>query len=246
MQTLDRSAKKITFTLLAGQSLFSAAMIMVFTVSSIIAVGLAGDNAQWTGVPSTLVVIGAAIMAYPSGKLMGRVGRRPGLSLGYVLGITGTLISGYAVINQQLPLFLLGVFILGFTKGVLDQGRYAAAEASSTAKRARAISWVVLGGTAGSILGPSLISASGKVAESFGLPLMSGPWFVAAALFGLMLLLINIMLRPDPKEIGEQWAKLEQADSPDQPPQPQGSGRTYKEIMGDTQAKIATDRKSVV
>jgi hypothetical protein len=55
---------QITLTLLAGQSLFSAAMIVSFTVASIIAVELSGST-RWTGVPSTLMVMGAAIMAFP-------------------------------------------------------------------------------------------------------------------------------------------------------------------------------------
>jgi len=79
MENLENLSRKITLTLLMGQSFFSASLIMSFTVGSIIAVELAGGNEQWTGVPSALVVVGAAIMAYPMGRLMDRIGRRNAL-----------------------------------------------------------------------------------------------------------------------------------------------------------------------
>lgn len=235
MPTVAQQSRKIVLTLLVGQSLFSASTIMIFTVSSIIAVELGGSTG-WTGVPSTLVVAGAALMAYPIGQLMDRVGRRKGLSVGYLLGIGGSLVAGQALISGSLPLFLAGILLLGMTKGVLDQGRYAAAEASPEHQRARAISWVVLGGTAGSILGPSLISSTSQMALQLGLPELSGPWFAAAIIFWVTLILINVMLRPDPKELarllrGDDF-KLEVAQTK--------TGRSYREILGDPRTKIAT------
>ena len=110
---LEKTGRKITQTLLAGQSLFSASSIISFTVSSIIVVELAGDNNQWAGVPATLSLVGAAMVAYPMGRLMDRFGRRPGLSLGYLFGIVGALVAGWAVINQSLPQFLLGSLFFG-------------------------------------------------------------------------------------------------------------------------------------
>ncbi|MCG3210159.1 MAG: Riboflavin transporter RfnT [Anaerolineae bacterium] len=235
MSQLEKTSRRIVFTLLAGQSLFSAALIVAFTIASIIAVEL-GRSEGWTGVPSTLTVAGAALMAYPVGKLMDRAGRRVGLSVGYALGIVAALIAGAAVITGSLALFLAGIFLLGMTKGVLDQGRYAAAEASPARTRARAISWVVLGGTAGSILGPSLISSSGKLATQLGLPSLSGPWFVAALIFGLTLVLINIFLRPDPQQLGRQFAAIE----PETEAGGSTGGRPYRDILQDPRIKLAT------
>lgn len=236
MPTLEQQSRKITLTLLAGQSLFSAAMIIAFTIASIIAVEL-GGNAGWTGVPSTLVVAGAALIAYPIGKFMDRAGRRRGLSVGYILGMAGSLVAGQAVISQSLPLFLVGIFLLGMTKGVLDQGRYAAAEASPEHKRAQAISWVVLGGTAGSILGPSLIQSTSQMAVQFNLPKLSGPWFAATLIFGVMLVLINLLLRPDPKELARQLA---QDKTPTEQISTTAANRPYRQILADPRTKIAT------
>jgi len=236
MTNLEKASQKITLTLLAGQSLFSASLIITFTVGAIIAVELADGNSRWTGVPSALVVVGAAMIAYPMGRLMDRIGRRKGLSIGYVIGIIGMLIASYGVINQSLFIFLLGVFGLGLTRGVIDQGRYAAAEASPTRSRARAISWVVLGGTVGSILGPSIIQLTGNMSSQAGLPTLSGPWFAAALFFALSLVITHVFLRPDPQEIGRQLAELEP-----RPAEPQQvGGRRYKEVLRDPNVKLAT------
>lgn len=236
MENLEKFSRKITLTLLVGQSFFSASLIMSFTVGSIIAVELAGGNEQWTGVPSALVVAGAAMMAYPMGRLMDRIGRRNGLTIGNFLGIVGMLTAAVGVISQSLWVFLLGFLILGLTRGTVDQGRYAAAEASPPHRRARAISWVVLGGTAGSILGPSLIQFTTSTAESFGLPRFSGPWFAAALFFGLSVLIINLFLRPDPQEIGRELSAFEPQTEAHQ----STKIRAYKEIIRDPNIKLAT------
>jgi predicted MFS family arabinose efflux permease len=140
------------------------------------------------------------------------------------------------MIASSLWFFLGGFLLLGLTRGVIDQGRYAAAQASPASKRAQAISWVVLGGTAGSILGPGLISLTSGLAERLGLPPLSGPWLACALFFVLALLINNLFLRPDPQEIGRQWAELEPgAASP-----AKSGGRPYEEIFRDPRTKLAT------
>ena len=237
MDNFEKESRKITLTLLAGQSLFSASLIITFTVGSIIAVELAGGNNQWTGVPLTLVVIGAAMIAYPIGRLMDRIGRRKGLSIGYGIGIVSMLIASYGIIIQSLFIFLLGVFGSGLTRGVVDQGRYAAAEATPTHRRAQAMSWVILGGTVGSVLGPSLIELTGSLADRAGLPTFSGPWFAAAIFFGISLALIHLLLRPDPQEIGRKLAALEEAKAAETQ---KTKERLYKEIIRDPNVMLAT------
>jgi len=235
MTNLEKAGQKITAALLVSQSLFSASVIMLFTISPIIAVQLAGDNSQWTGVPSTLILIGAALVAYPIGRLMDQTGRRIGLSVGHLFGISGALVAGGAVIQESLWLFLGGVFVMGLAKGVIDLGRYAAAEANIVSKRARAISLVVLGGTVGSISGPALIKWTGLAAESVNAPALSGPWFAAAFFLAISLVIITLFLRPDPQQIARQLAALEPN------PAPTGQkGRSFQQVFwGEQRAKVA-------
>lgn len=235
MSHLEKISQKITLTLLASQSLFSAAFIISFTVGSIIAVELAGGNERWAGVPSMLVLAGGATIAYPMGQLMDRIGRRRGLAMGFLLGITGTLLAGWAVVIRSLPLFLVGMLCLGLNRGTNDLGRYAAAEANPLHKRARAISWVVFGGTVGSVAGPILVDWVSRWAEAFSLPALSGPWFGAAFFLTISLILINIFLRPDPLAIAKEFADHEPANTTSS-----AAGRPYRDIFKHPYLKIAT------
>lgn len=236
MTNLERAGQKITAALLVSQSLFSASVIMVFTISSIIMVQLMGGNNQWAGAPSTIIMGGAAVVAYPIGWLMDKTGRRVGLSVGQLMGIVGALLAGFGVINSSLLLFLVGIFGIGLAKGVNDLGRYAAGEANVVSKRARAISLVVLGSTVGSVTGPTLIKWSGLWAKSYGLPELSGPWFASVIFLMLALLVVIFFLRPDPMQIGRQLAALQPAPTT---PQPQG-GRSLPEILlTEARAKVA-------
>lgn len=122
-----------------------------------------------------------------------------------------------------------------YCKGVNDLGRYAAAEANVAEKRARAISLIVLAGTVGSITGPGMIKWAGSLVEGAGLPELSGPWFLAAVLLVLALLLVNFFLRPDPQQIARQLTA--QQPISDRLPQ---VGRSFQEVIfSDHRAKIA-------
>lgn len=233
--SFEKTGRKITVALLLTQSLFSATSIMIFTISSIIVVQLAGDNRQWLGVPSLVTLLGAAAIAYPIGRFMDVAGRRLGLTVGHVLGFCGALVAGWAVVSESLLFFITGVFFIGLAKGVNDLGRYAAAESNVPRLRARALSLVVLGGTVGSIAGPALISGTGNLAEHFGFPRFSGPFLAAMIFFSVAMIIVNLFLRPDPLQIAQQLAAAES----DAIPVPQ-KGRNFSQIFwGDHRAKLA-------
>src|SRR5690349_210225 len=121
---------RITGSLMASQAINYAANSLFGTVGSILVVHLAGDNKAWTGVPAALALGGSAASAYFIGRLMDRIGRRPGLTIGHLFGVMGAIIIGIGALASSLALFLLGVFALGLSWGSLDLARYAAADAS--------------------------------------------------------------------------------------------------------------------
>src|SRR4051812_42788921 len=92
-------ARRILITLFASQSLASAAFVANSTVNPIVGSELSGTPSL-AGLPGTLMLIGAACAAYPAGRLIQRIGWRPGLTLGLLVGLFGMLISGIAVITH--------------------------------------------------------------------------------------------------------------------------------------------------
>jgi MFS family permease len=222
-------ARRLTAVLFVSQSLASAAFIANIAVNAIVGAELSGRQ-ELAGLPSTLMLAGAALAAYPAGRFMQRFGRRPGLAIGFLFGLLGMLVDGLAIITLSFPLFLFGLLLLGMARGVTDQSRYAAADAVPFSQRARAISTVVFAGTVGAVGGPALVGPLGRVAEGLGLPDLVGPMFGGALLFAIGALLLTLALRPDPQALARQLAD-DAAAAPDyQPPAP-GPGRSVIEVL---------------
>lgn len=193
--------QRIVIALFFVQGLFTAAIIASFTLSPIIAANLSGSDGA-AGLPSTITLVGRALIAYPAGWFMDRVGRRRGLSLGFVLGIAGALLSAAAIFQSSLLGFLAGAFLLGAMRGIAEQGRFVAAEVYPVAQRARVIGMIVFAGTLGAVGGPLLVDPSEQWTLAQDLPGTMGPFLISGLLLLLGALVIFIFVRPDPLNLG--------------------------------------------
>lgn len=189
--------QRITSTVFISQSLFSAAVITAFTLTPIIAVDLSGSEAT-AGLPSTLTLMGRAIAAYPIGVMMDKIGRRAGLSTGFMLAVLGSIFSVAAIIAGSFAGFCIGAAIIGMGRAATDQGRYIAAEVYTADRQAKVIGMIVFAGTIGAIVGPLLVPPSTNLAESLGFVGFTGPFLAAAALNAIGLVTVFAFLRPDP------------------------------------------------
>jgi MFS family permease len=199
---------RLMWLLLLGQSLGSAAFITGGTVGALVGEQLSGQTAL-AGLPGAVYLLGSALTAYPAARLMQHLGRRPGLLIGFSLGIIGALIAGLSVVYHTFIGFVLGFGLMGATRGFTDLARYAAAEMHPAAERARAISLVVWGGTIGAVTGPALVGPTGKWATALGVDPLAGPWFASLGLFAVGLMLITLFLQPDPSVIAQAVAAAE-------------------------------------
>ncbi len=211
----DRIARKITIVLFLSQSLSSAGFIAAFTVNALVGVELTGQQAM-AGVPGALYVVGQACGAMVWGFSMERIGRRRGLALGQVVGVIGSAIAVAAVVNRSFPLFLFGLVLVGMARSAVDLGRFAAAEVHLPAMRGRAISNVVLGSTVGAIFGPLLLGPMGHLTTWAGYPEVAGAYIVGTAVLVVAAILIFGGLRPDPRDVGRELARLHPASIPQQ------------------------------
>ena len=64
--------------------------------------------------------------------------------------------------------------------------------------RARSLSYVLLGTTAGAVAGPNLVGPTGAFADTVGMPTLTGPFMLAAVAYGGAAIVIFLLLRPDP------------------------------------------------
>lgn len=202
-----RLARNITRTLFAAQSLSSAGFIAVATLSAIIGAEL-GGNAALAGVPSAGYLLGSALAAPILGLLMERFGRRGGMLLGLLSGMVGAGLAVRAILDGSFALFLAGALCMGVAQAAVQLGRFAAAEVHPPEQRGRAISSVVLGGAVGAVLGPLMVGPTGRLAQRIGWNELAGPFGAALLLFAFAALVLFFRLRPDPRALGREIARL--------------------------------------
>ena len=196
-------ARKLIWVLFAAQALGSAGFIAAATIASVVGASLSGREA-WAGVPSASFLLGSALAAYLWGVVMDALGRRTGLVLGLWTGVLGALVAAWAIVQGSFGLLLVGLPLMGSAQAALQLGRFAAAEVSPLEERGRAISNVVLGGAVGAIMGPLLVGPMGAWSLRLGLPELTGAYAASAGMFVLALLVVSLLLRPDPRDVGRQ------------------------------------------
>jgi MFS family permease len=190
-------------TLFAAQVSASTGFTMSLAVGSIMAAAITGSN-TWSGLPVALGALGGALASWPLARLMGRVGRRPGLALGYAIAVGGAALGMLAVVHQSFALFLVGMALFGTANTSNLLARYAAADISSGPQRGRAMGLIVWGSTVGSIIGPNLMDPAVRVGATIGVAAVASPFLISLAGYGLAAVLVQVWLRPDPLTIARE------------------------------------------
>lgn len=198
-------ARRIRNVLFTAQSLGSAAFLVASTVNAIAGAKL-GGNAAWAGAPSATYQAGLAAAAFLWGRLMDPLGRRVTLAAGLLVGALGAGIASRSVTSQSLVPFLVGLLLMGFAQSALQLGRFVSAEVHPPLERGRAISFVVMGGTVGAILGPLAVAPAGRWAATRGAGELAGPYAASVALLTAAALVLFAGLRPEPRELARAFA----------------------------------------
>lgn len=156
------------------------------------------ESETLAGLAQTSSVLGAAALALPLARLTARGGRRLALSTGFIAGVFGSLFAILGGAHKNIFFMLLGTFLVGAASAAGYQARFAAVDLATNESRAKQLSFVVWGSTVGAVTGPNLMQPAGNLAESLGLPRLTGPYVVAATTLTLAIIVIQIFLRPDP------------------------------------------------
>ena len=161
-------------------------------------VGLAllpSEQAGLATVPVSAYVLGSAISSAPAAMSMRRLGRRVGFMTGSAIGAVGALLAAAAISASAFWFFVCTMALLGVASAFAQQYRFAAADASEPSFKARAISWVMLGGVFTGVLGPQVaIHARGLTP----IAPFAGPFLVQAGLFVITAILLSRLLVPAP------------------------------------------------
>ena len=162
MSSAPSPARRQILLLVACQALLYVNNVTLIAVNGLAGLALAPTPLAAT-LPVTTYIIGSALTTLPASLAMGRWGRRAGFMFGTAMGFIGTSIAAVGVFSASFVLLCAGTFVVGLYNAFAQYLRFAAADvadAYAPQMKERAISWVLAGGLAGGIIGPSMSKAT--------------------------------------------------------------------------------------
>ena len=205
-------ARRNILILAVAQALGASAPPIIVSLGGVVGQMLTPDPALLT-LPVSLFSLGLALGTLPAAAIMRRHGRRAGYLLGATIGVIGGLVSALGIFSASFLIFCLGTFATGFYGSYVQSYRFAAADGASGAFRAKAISWVLIGGLVAAIIGPQLVIWTQELSAA---PFVGG--FLGQAALALLAIPVLALLR---------------APAPVAPPAPgaRAGGRPLSRIM---------------
>jgi MFS family permease len=189
----DQIARHNARVLAIAQSLGGASPAIVISLGGLVGQSLAPDKSLAT-LPVSLLQLGLATGTIPAAMLMRKVGRRTGYVIGSLIGVVAGCTAAFGIVSALFALFCVGTFLAGWWGSFVQSYRFAATDAASNFFKARAISWVMIGGLIAGFIGPQ--TALWTRDAIAGAPLAGG--FFGQAVLALLTIGVVSFLRPAP------------------------------------------------
>lgn len=211
--TGDRLARRNALVLAIAQALAGGNNTVLVATAAIVGTMLAPDKGLAT-LPISIFVLGMWMGTLPMGVLARRLGRRNALQIGTVCGVLTGLICCVAVLQGSFLLFNIGAVFSGLYASGHQSYRFAAADTASEELRARAISWVLVGGIFAGVVGAQLVIATQNLWPPYLFAATYIGQSVLALIAGAVLMFVNIPKPPPRSVVGDGRPLLEIAREP--------------------------------
>ena len=190
------AARRNVFLLMFAQALLASAGPIAFSIGGLAGYNLLGADKSLATAPLTAFNVGVALGAVLVAIAARLLGRTYGFIVGALLGAAGGLIAAIALFRGDFWLFSFGFVFIGISGGFAQKIRFAAADASPSFYKPRAISWILAGGVISAVLGPQVVILTKDMFE----PVLFAGAFVALAPLCLAAIVLFLFLRlPDHK-----------------------------------------------
>jgi MFS family permease len=194
----DQLAKRNVLVLATAQAFGGASPSIVISLGGIVGSSLVENQALAT-VPVSLLQLGIAAGVIPAAWLMRKYGRRFGYSIGALIGVISGLVAAAGIGEKAFWLFCVGTFIAGLYGAFVQSYRFAAADSATEAFKAKAISWVMVGGLAAAIIGPQSVSLTRDMIASA--PFSAA--FLMQSILALISLAVLFRLKAPPVQVAQ-------------------------------------------
>lgn len=176
-----REARRNVFLLTAAQAILGVVGPICFAVGGVAGYQLLADDKSLATAPLTAYNVGMALGVVLVAILSRLIGRRFAFMVGTGIASVGAAIAAVALFRESFWLFAFGLSVLGSSNGFTQKIRFAAADASPSFYKPKAISWILGGGIVSAVLGPQIV-------------IFAGDFFAPVAFVGAFIALLPICL----------------------------------------------------
>ncbi|MDX6533062.1 MAG: hypothetical protein QOF68_806 [Gaiellales bacterium] len=211
MDDLSRTIRRNTLLLACVTAVNSAVLQLAAAVSTLTFVLVTGHRGL-LGLGPAIFLTSSGLTAVVAGQAMDRFGRRQVLAAGFASSALGCTLNAVATRTESVPVLLAGFVLIGAGMATSLLIRTAAGDMYPPERRARGISYVLVGAVFGAILGPLVFSPmfAGKNVE---VEVLTVPWLAAGGI-SLLALAIVMLVRPDTRAIAQMISTRDREEAP--------------------------------
>lgn len=156
---LDRqlsTARRNVGLLAVAQAILGSAPPLAFAVGGLAGFQMLGADKSLATAPLTGFNVGVAVGAVVVAAASRVLGRRESFMVGALMGALGSALAAFSLIQSNFWLFAFSLMLMGISGGFTQKIRFAAADASPSFYKGKAISWILAAGIISAIAGPQI------------------------------------------------------------------------------------------
>jgi MFS family permease len=150
------TARRNVGLLAVAQAILGSAPPLAFAVGGLAGFQMLGADKSLSTAPLTGFNIGVALGAIIVAAASRVLGRRESFMVGALMGALGSALAAFALIQSNFWLFAFALLLMGVSGGFTQKIRFAAADASPSFYKGKAISWILAAGIISAIVGPQI------------------------------------------------------------------------------------------
>jgi MFS family permease len=151
-----RTVRRSVYLLAGAQAVLGAAAPLSISIGSLAGYQLLADDKSLATAPITGFNIGTACGAIIIAVASRFLGRKAAFMAGAVVGALGGALAAIALFRGDFWIFAFALLLIGTGAGFTQKIRFAAADASPSFYKPRAISWILGAGVVSAVIGPQL------------------------------------------------------------------------------------------